>query len=85
MSCGSSKLRGIFNLRDEWVRELKDEAKVKSVHDIVPTDRNLGNLAMADVDMLTKGLTADVRAKPDKCLLLIVEKVAAGLGYLGGT
>ena len=66
-TCVSTKLRGIFNLRDQWIRELKDEKKVNTVH--VPTDKNLA-------DMLTKGLTAEVRAKLDKVLLEIVERVA---------
>ena len=57
-TCGSSKLQGVFNNHDEWVRELKDEGIVNAVH--ITTDRNLA-------DMLTKGLKAEVRAKLDKC------------------
>ena len=48
---GDTQLKGIFKMSEDWVKELKDEAKVKSVH--VPTDRNLA-------DMLTEGLAAEV-------------------------
>ena len=66
-TCPSTKMLGVFNLHDKWVRELKNEGKVWAVH--VPTDQNLA-------DMMTKGLTADVRGKLDKALINIVEKVA---------
>ena len=70
------QLKGIFNLRLEWVKELKNEGVVKAVH--VATDRNLA-------DMLTKGLTAEVRSKLEKCLETVANTIATGLGYLGGT
>ena len=66
-TCESSKLKGIFNLHDKVVKELKDENKVWAVH--VDTTENLA-------DMMTKGLTADVRDKLDKTLIRLVEKVA---------
>ena len=66
-TCESSKLKGIFNLHDKVVKELKDENKVWAVH--VDTTENLA-------DMMTKGLTADVRDKLDKTLIKLVEKVA---------
>ena len=75
-TCGSSKLKGVFNLHAEWVRELRDEAKVNAVH--VSTDRNLA-------DMLTKGLKAEVRSKLEGCLMEIGDKLAASPGHLGGT
>ena len=75
-TCGQTKLKGIFNLRLEWVKELKNEGVVKAVH--VATDRNLA-------DMLTKGLTAEVRSKLEKCLETVANTIATGLGYLGGT
>ena len=68
-TCGSSKLQGVFNYHDKWVRELKDEARVNAVR--IATDRNLA-------DMLTKGLTAEVRAKLHKCLMDVSETVASG-------
>ena len=52
-------------MSEDWVQELKDEAKVKSVH--VPTDSNLA-------DMLTKGLPAEVRNKLDA----IMARIARG-------
>ena len=68
-TCGDTQLKGIFKMSEDWVQELKDEAKVKSVH--VPTDRNLA-------DMLTKGLTAEVRNKLDAIMAQIAEAVASG-------
>ena len=52
-------------MTEDWVKELKDEDKVKSVH--VSTDRNL-----------TKGLTVDVRNKLDAIMAQIAEAVASG-------
>ena len=71
-TCGSSKLKGVFNLRAAWVQELKDEARVKAVH--VDTTKNLA-------DMLTKGLTAEVRGRLEKCLLDISLEVAVSQGH----
>ena len=62
-----SKLKGVFNLREAWVRELKDEGKVNAVH--VDTTKNLA-------DMLTKGLKAEVRNQLEKYLLDISQSVA---------
>ena len=66
-TCGVSKLKGVFNLREAWVRELKDEGKVNAVH--VDTTKNLA-------DMLTKGLKAEVRNQLEKYLLDISQSVA---------
>ena len=49
---GDTQLKGIFKMSEDWVKELKDEATVKSVHE--PTDRNLAG-------MLTKCLTRQQR------------------------
>ena len=68
-TCGSSKLLGVFNYHEEWVRELKDKGRVNAVH--VATGRNLA-------EMLTKGLKAEVRTKLDKCLNDKAQEVAFG-------
>ena len=66
-TCGTTKLKGIFNLREAWVQELKDEAQVNAVH--VDTTKNLA-------DMLTKGLKAEVRNKLEGYLFKISQSVA---------
>ena len=66
-TCGVSKLKGVFNLREAWVRELKDEGLVNAVH--VDTTKNLA-------DMLTKGLKAEVRNQLENYLLDISKSVA---------
>ena len=38
-TCGSTKLKGVFNLRDARIQELKDEGRVNAVH--VDTKKNL--------------------------------------------
>ena len=68
-TCGNTQMKGIFKMSEDWVQELKDEAKVMSVH--VPTDRNLA-------DMLTKGLSVDVRNKLDAIMAQIAETIATG-------
>jgi len=66
-TCGTTKLKGIFNLREAWVQELKNEAQVNAVH--VDTTKNLA-------DMLTKGLKAEVRNKLEGYLSKISQSVA---------
>ena len=66
-TCGSTKLKGVFNLHDARIQELKDEGKVNAVH--VDTKKNLA-------DMLTKGLTAEVRSNLEKHLWEISMSVA---------
>ena len=66
-TCGVSKLKGVFNLREAWVRELKDEGLVNAVH--VDTTTNLA-------DMLTKGLKAEVRTQLENYLLDRSQSVA---------
>ena len=52
-----SKLRGVFNMKDQRIKEMRDEEMVRASH--VETERNLA-------DMLTKGLSATVRDKLDR-------------------
>ena len=47
-----SKLRGVFHLKDQRIKELRDEGIVTASH--VESERNLA-------DRLTKGLSATVR------------------------
>ena len=47
-----TKLGGVFDLKDEWVKELQDQTKVKAVK--ISTHDNLS-------DMMTKGLAACLR------------------------
>ena len=68
-TCGHTELKGVFKMTADWVQDLKDEEKVKSVH--VPTDRNLA-------DMLTKGLSAEVRNKLDAIMAQIAGAIASG-------
>ena len=68
-TCGTSKLKGVFGLHQDWVQELKNEDIVHTVH--IDTHKNLA-------DMLTKGLSAEVRSNLEKCLSDIAEAVATG-------
>ena len=68
-TCGSTKLKGVFGLHHDWVQELKNEDIVHTVH--IDTHKNLA-------DMLTKGLSAEVRSNLEKCLSDIAEAVATG-------
>ena len=52
LTCGTTELKGVFGLHQDWVQELKNEDNVNSVH--IQTDKNLA-------DMLTKGLSAEIR------------------------
>ena len=54
-------------LHEDWVQELKNEDIVNSVH--IPTDKNLAN-------MMTKGLSAEVRLNLEECLSDIAEAIA---------
>ena len=70
-TCGTSKLKGVFGLHQDWVQELKNEDIVNAVH--IETNKNLA-------DMLTKGLSAEVRTQLEKCLIGIAEAVASEAG-----
>jgi len=50
----NSQLKGIFDLREQWVKELRDKRRVKAVK--ISTDKNVA-------DMMTKCLTATVMNK----------------------
>ena len=50
----NTKLRGIYDMREAWVQELRNKFKVKAVK--VHTDKNLA-------DMFTKCLAATVRRR----------------------
>ena len=50
----TSKLKGVFDLRQGWLKELRDLSKFKAVK--VATDKNVS-------DMLSKPLTAATRSK----------------------
>ena len=41
-TCASSKLKGVFNYRWDWVQELRDQTQVTAVK--VATDKNLADL-----------------------------------------
>ena len=53
-TCGSTKLKEIFGLHQDWVQQLKNEDIVNSVH--IPTEKSLA-------DTLTKGLSASLVRK----------------------
>ena len=62
-TCASSKLRGIFDMAEKWIHELKNEKNVEAVK--VDTTKNLA-------DMFTKCLSYPVR----KALEDIIQKTA---------
>lgn len=64
----NSKLKGIFDMREEWVNELRDRKKVKAVK--VSTDKNIA-------DMLTKCLSASVRNNLEKEVVRIANHLAS--------
>jgi hypothetical protein len=66
-TCPSSKLKGIFNLRHNWVQELKDSDQIKAVK--VDTARNLA-------DVLTKCLKTHTRTTLFNLLDVETDEVA---------
>ena len=66
-TCASSKLRGVFDMADKWVQELKDGKVVDAVK--VDTTKNLA-------DMLTKCLAYPVRNSLEVLLLDIAKSIA---------
>ena len=52
-----SKLRGVFHMKDQRIRELRNEDIVKASH--IESERNLA-------DRFTKGLSATVRSNLDQ-------------------
>ena len=63
-TCASSKLKGVYNMRWNWVTELRNTNEIVTKH--IDTKKNLA-------DMLTKCLGAPVR----EALLKEMEAVAA--------
>ena len=63
----SSKIRGVFDQRWDWIKELKDQKSVTAVK--VPTDENLA-------DLLTKCHSRTVRARLEKQLEKIANSIA---------
>ena len=74
-TCASSKLRGIFDMAEKWVLELKDTKTVDAIK--VDTKKNLA-------DMMTKCLSHAVRSSLEAQIVTIAKTVAKQ-GYLGGT
>ena len=64
----SSKIRGVFDQRWDWITELKDQASVTAVK--VSTEKNLA-------DLLTKCHTKPVRDKLQEQLKKIATEIAA--------
>ena len=64
----NSKLKGIFDMREEWVNELRDKKKVTAVK--VSTDKNIA-------DMMTKCLSASVRNNLEKEVLRITNHLVS--------
>ena len=72
-TAGLSKLRGVYQMRDSRIKELRDEKVVTAAH--VDTTRNLA-------DKLTKGLSHVARAALDQELDRIRENVLGRAGAL---
>ena len=63
-----TKLAGVFDLKDKWVKELQDQTKVKAVK--IGTADNLS-------DMMTKGLSASIRVRLYTLLQQIIVALAS--------
>ena len=68
-TCAASKLKGIFDMREMWIKELQDETRFNAVH--IDTKKNLA-------DMFTKCLTYPVRKVLEDELDRIAISVANG-------
>jgi hypothetical protein len=66
-TCASSKLRGIFDMAEKWVLELKDTKTVDAIK--VDTKKNLA-------DMMTKCLSHAVRSSLEAQIVTIAKTVA---------
>ena len=69
-----TQIKGVFDLRDEWVRELRNSKKVSAMK--VDTAKNIA-------DMMTKCLSATVRERLMFELSAIAREIARK--HLGGT
>ena len=67
-TCQASQLKGIFDMREEWVQDLQNEKKWKAVH--IDTKLNIA-------DMFTKCLAAPVRNKLEETLESIADEIAS--------
>ena len=67
-TCSASKLRGVYDQRSDWIKELKDQSAVTAVK--VATDKNLA-------DLFTKCHSAATRNKLQQELNGMAEKVSS--------
>ena len=67
-TCASSRLRGVFDMAEKWVLELKDTKVVDAVK--VDTTKNLA-------DMMTKCLTYPVRKSLEARIATIAKSLAS--------
>ena len=66
-TCASSKLRGVYDQRSDWVKELKDQLSVTAAK--VKTDKNLA-------DLYTKCHSVPVRARLQQELEDVAKRIA---------
>jgi len=71
-TCVSSRIRGLVDLREPWIKELRDGKKISAVH--VPTGENVA-------DMLTKYLN---RTSREKLMEIVRSKAKAVAGSFRG-
>ena len=67
-TCASSKLRGVYDQRSDWVKELKDQSSVTA--EKVKTDKNLA-------DLYTKCHAAAVRTRLQQELEAVANRIAS--------
>ena len=71
-TCVSSRIRGLVDLREPWIKELRDGKKISAVH--VPIGENVA-------DMLTKYLN---RTSREKLMEIVRSKAKAVAGSFRG-
>ena len=67
-TCASSKMRGVYDQRSDWVKELKDQSSVTA--EKVKTDKNLA-------DLYTKCHAAAVRTRLQQELEAVANRIAS--------
>ena len=67
-TCASSKLRGVYDQRSDWIKELKDQESATAVK--VKTEKNLA-------DLFTKCHTLTVRKRLQQELEQLAKDIAA--------
>ena len=67
-TCASSKLRGVYDQRSDWVKELKDQSSVTA--EKVKTDKNLA-------DLYTKCHAVTVRKRLQQELEAVANRIAS--------